>query len=83
LWSRMKRFVFADRPSAMPVTPSRPAAPTAPVVVPAPMVPSRPTAPAEPVVLPAPVPVLPASALEVLRVFTEARMRHQKTYQGN
>jgi FkbM family methyltransferase len=83
LWSRMKRFVFADRPSAMPVAPSRPAAPTAPVVVPAPMVPSRPTAPAEPVVLPAPMPVLPASALEVLRVFTEARMRHQKTYQGN
>lgn len=50
---------------------------------PATPVPSRPAAPAEPVVLPAPVPVLSASAREVLRVFTEARMRHQNTYQGN
>ena len=83
LRSRMKRFILADRPPATPVVPSRPAAPAEPVVLPAPVVPSRPTAPAEPVVLPAPVPVLSASALEVLRVFTEARMRHQNTYQGN
>ncbi len=83
LWSRMKRFLLADRPPATPIVPSKPAAPAKPVVLPAPVVPSRPAVPAEPVVLPAPVPVLSASALEVLRVFTEARMRHQNTYQGN
>jgi len=70
LWFRVKRFVLADRLSATPVVPSKP------------VVASKPVAPSQTIALGASVPVFSASAREVLRVFTEARMRHQSTNQG-